>query len=102
MSTYLATVQIGRYADWTPPGTAVTDVPLRIVGPPDLDPGDFDAAFGQQHEMLEVFSRLFGPYPFAGYTVVVTADDLEIPLESQTPVDVRRATTARRLGRRRG
>ena len=27
--------------------------------------------------------RLFGPYPFAGYTVVVTDDALEIPLEAQ-------------------
>ena len=27
--------------------------------------------------------RLFGPYPFAAYTVVVTDDDLEIPLEAQ-------------------
>jgi aminopeptidase len=33
--------------------------------------------------MLEVFQRLFGPYPFAGYTAVVTDDDLEIPLEAQ-------------------
>ena len=27
--------------------------------------------------------RLFGPYPFADYTVVVTDDELEIPLEAQ-------------------
>ena len=33
--------------------------------------------------MLELFTRLFGDYPFAGYTVVVTEDELEIPLESQ-------------------
>ena len=43
----------------------------------------YDAAFGRQPEMLETFTRLFGPYPFAGYTVVVTEDELEIPLESQ-------------------
>ncbi len=84
MSTYLATVQIGRYADWKPPGTPDNGVPLRIVAPADLDPGAFGAAFQRQHEMVDVFSRLFGPYPFAGYTVVVTADDLEIPLESQS------------------
>ena len=33
--------------------------------------------------MMDVFAELFGPYPFAGYTVVVTDDDLEIPLEAQ-------------------
>jgi aminopeptidase N len=84
MATYLATVQIGRYRDWVAPGPALTAVPLRIVGPRDLDPAQVDAAFAGQHGMLEVFSRLFGPYPFSGYTVVITGDDLEIPLESQT------------------
>jgi aminopeptidase N len=84
MATYLATLQIGRYRDWTPPGEPLTEVPLRIVGPPDLDGDDFAAAFGGQHQMLEVFTRLFGPYPFASYAVVVTADELEIPLESQS------------------
>ncbi len=32
---------------------------------------------------MKLFSRLFGPYPFGGYTVVVTDDPLEIPLEAQ-------------------
>ena len=32
---------------------------------------------------MSLFEDLFGPYPFAGYTVVVTDDDLEIPLEAQ-------------------
>ena len=34
--------------------------------------------------MLRTFAALFGPYPFPVYTVVVTDDVLEIPLESQT------------------
>ena len=34
--------------------------------------------------MMELFTRLFGDYPFGRYTVVVTEDDLEIPLESQS------------------
>ena len=42
------------------------------------------AAFADQPRMLETFARLFGPYPFDAYTVVVTDDLLEIPLESQT------------------
>ena len=33
--------------------------------------------------MIDTFTRLFGPYPFEAYTVVVTDDDLEIPLEAQ-------------------
>ncbi len=34
--------------------------------------------------MMKLFVELFGPYPLAnGYTVVVTDDPLEIPLEAQ-------------------
>lgn len=84
MATYLATVQIGRYADWRPPAEPATGVPIRIAAPADLAPADFAAAFGRQHEMMDAFVELFGPYPFPGYAVVVTGDDLEIPLESQS------------------
>jgi aminopeptidase N len=78
MATYLATVHIGRYdlrrVDGQVPTYAVLPAPL-------LD--RYDTAFGDQPAMIETFSRFFGPYPFESYTVVVTADDLEIPLESQ-------------------
>ena len=84
MATYLATVQIGRYADWKLPAEPSSGVPIQVLAPADLESGAFTEAFGRQHEMMDVFERLFGPYPFAGYAVVVTADDLEIPLESQS------------------
>jgi aminopeptidase N len=45
---------------------------------------NFDHDFGRQPQMMKLFTKLFGPYPLAsGYTVVVTDDDLEIPLEAQ-------------------
>ncbi len=79
MATYLATVQIGRYQllerDAVVPLYAA--VPGRLVA-------KFDLAFGHQPQMLDLFVRLFGDYPFARYTAVVTEDDLEIPLESQS------------------
>ena len=79
MSTYLATVQIGRYVEWSAHGSAV---PVTIVAPPSRRRvAEHD--LGRQVQMLEVFQQLFGPYPFAGYTAVVTDDDLEIPLEAQ-------------------
>ena len=43
----------------------------------------YDLAFGRQPEMMDFFARRFGPYPFAAYTVVITEDELEIPLEAQ-------------------
>jgi aminopeptidase N len=79
MATYLATVQIGRY-ELRPYADA--PVPMAAAVPADAGPG-FEAAFGRQPEMMDAFVSWFGPYPFAGYTSVITADDLEIPLESQ-------------------
>jgi aminopeptidase N len=78
LATYLATVQIGRYEL----RELESDVPMQAAVPADAGPG-FEDAFGRQGEMMDVFSELFGPYPFSAYAVVVTADDLEIPLESQ-------------------
>jgi aminopeptidase N len=78
MAAYLATVQIGRYDVQS--HRAV--VPLNTVVPQRLRRGvahDFE----RQPQMLVAFQNMFGPYPFAEYTVVVTDDDLEIPLEAQ-------------------
>lgn len=79
MAPYLATVQIGRY-ERTDLGES--PVPVRVVHPPRLKSAVAEA-FSDQVRMVEVFSELFGPYPFAEYDVVVTDDVLEIPLESQ-------------------
>lgn len=79
MATYLATVQIGRYVVRQLPA----DVPVEIVLPPSLVP-DIDTGFARQGEMMSRFVDLFGPYPFPVYRVVVTDDELEIPLEAQS------------------
>jgi aminopeptidase len=79
MATYLATVQIGRYDAVE---LFASPVPTQAVLPPSLL-REFRADFGRQQEMIKLFGRLFGPYPFAAYTVVVTDDPLEIPLEAQ-------------------
>ncbi len=79
ISPYLATVQIGRYAEWRQPGS----VPCAVLGP-SAKGAAIRAAFSDQPRMIEVFSGLFGPYPYASYTAVVTEDRLEIPLESAT------------------
>ena len=79
MATYLATIQIGRY-DVIEQQTS--PVPVRVLAPRRLAPG-FEAAFGAQPQMLAFFESVFGPYPFASYTAVITDDTLEIPLESQ-------------------
>jgi len=79
-STYLATIQIGMYDMHQLPKTLV---PMRAAVPQRLR-SNFNHDFGRQPAMMKLFVKLFGPYPLsAGYTVVVTDDDLEIPLEAQ-------------------
>jgi aminopeptidase N len=79
MATYLATVQIGRYE--------LLDLPAAAVRQQALAPGRLSASvaeqFARQDEMMACFIDRFGPYPYDDYTVVVTDDELEIPLEAQ-------------------
>ncbi|GIH99427.1 aminopeptidase [Planobispora takensis] len=76
MATYLASVQIGRYQP--------TELGPRMRL---FHPGRLGARarndFGRQDRMMALFTERFGPYPFASYTVVVTEDELEIPVEAQ-------------------
>lgn len=79
-SAYLATMQIGMYRLHRTPKTPV---PMQAVVPDRLL-DNFNHDFARQPAMMKLFVKLFGPYPLsAGYTVVVTDDPLEIPLEAQ-------------------
>ncbi|WP_077489237.1 M1 family metallopeptidase [Sinomonas mesophila] len=86
MAPYLATLLIGRYQILElgrvrhrggPP------VGVFAAVPADLRQAAL-AGLRDQTDMVEHFARLFGPYPFRDYTIVVTEDELEIPLEAQT------------------
>jgi aminopeptidase N len=78
MPTYLATVQIGRYRLVD---LVAGPIPQRAAVPPRL----LTAArhdFGRQPEMMTAFERLFGPYPFGEYAVVVVDEVLDVPVEA--------------------
>ncbi|MEU4669515.1 M1 family metallopeptidase [Amycolatopsis sp. NPDC023774] len=109
-ATYLMSVQVGRYDDvelvagsgagWfshpearssrMPLGfgrgngveSVVATVPQRAAVPPRLRRA-FARDFGRQGRMMDVLQRLFGPYPFGEYVVVVTDDALDDPIEAQ-------------------
>ncbi|MBK4142130.1 M1 family peptidase [Corynebacterium macginleyi] len=76
MATYLATVQVGEFSSYSlgPNTQAWAPAFLR-----DRVRGEFS----QQQEMVDFFSSIYGPYPFPTYQVVITEDELEIPLEAQ-------------------
>lgn len=81
-STYLATLQIGLYERRTFPGPD-PGVPMQAFLPRRLR-DNFEIDFGRQPQMMALFAERFGPYPFDLYSVVITDDDLEIPIEAQT------------------
>ncbi|WP_035280662.1 M1 family metallopeptidase [Brevibacterium album] len=84
LATYLATMQIGQYrrGPLEPGAHAPAQVPLELAcGPRTWERAQ--TALSCQHAMMTAFEELFGPYPFAAYTVVVTDEPLDIPLESQ-------------------
>ena len=79
MATYLVAVHAGHYEQVT---LAAGPVPQRVVLPAAVKAPvltDLEC----QPRMMSFFTQVFGRYPFDDYTVVVTADELEIPLEAQ-------------------
>jgi len=78
MATYLATVQIGNYEL-----AQLASAPRQLgVLPPRLAVR-FHYDFARQPSIMSTFEKLFGPYPFDSYSVIVTDDDLDIPIEAQ-------------------
>ncbi|MFJ6652834.1 M1 family metallopeptidase [Microbacterium sp. NPDC091313] len=78
-ATYLAAVHIGRYRTQR---IAASDVDVSISAPPARE-SEVRRAFARVPEMLSVFAQAFGPYPQETCALVVTEDELEIPLEAQ-------------------
>lgn len=81
MASYLSTVQIGDYTK-VDMGDSAGGIPIVAYVPPSVMAG-FKEDFADQAAMLDLYVEKFGPYPFDQYTVVVTEDELEIPLEAQ-------------------
>ena len=79
MASYLATINVGQFKKVELPcetSTVVAWVPSELVANARHD-------FRDQGRMLDEFAKLFGPYPFRAYQVVICEDDLEIPIEAQ-------------------
>ncbi|MDR6866980.1 aminopeptidase [Microbacterium resistens] len=77
--SYLMSVQIGRYVR---EAVDLDGVRGEILFPRPLA-ARTHADLATLPRMMAVFQEAFGPYPLPAYRVVVTADDLEIPLEAQ-------------------
>jgi len=78
-ASYLVPMQIGRY---TVSNVDLDGVRGELHYPPSIA-ARVRADLAPLPDMVRAFHTAFGPYPFASYQVVVTEDDLEIPLEMQ-------------------
>ena len=76
---YLVTLQIGRYVE---EDAMLGRVPGRVFFPARLATR-VHADLADLGRMMQTFEGAFGAYPQPDYRVVVTPDDLEIPLEAQ-------------------
>jgi aminopeptidase N len=78
-AAYLMSVQIGRYAE-----AALNRGPIRqrLFFPARLRAKALHD-FGRHEEIMHTLQRVFGPYPFGEYAVVVAADELDDPVEAQ-------------------
>lgn len=78
VATYLAALHIGAYEQTALAG----DGRVRVFAPVPLR-SQVARAFLDVPRMMAVFESAFGPYPQEDCALVVTMDELEIPLEAQ-------------------
>ncbi|MGX1976357.1 M1 family metallopeptidase [Streptomyces kronopolitis] len=86
-SSYLVTVSLGRYTAVpltapVPADAPHPEVPQTAYLPARLLPL-FSVDFARQTRMMRYFEEIFGPYPFGEYAVVVTDEELVVPVEAQ-------------------
>ncbi|HIW96429.1 MAG TPA: M1 family metallopeptidase [Candidatus Corynebacterium gallistercoris] len=89
-STYLVAVYVGPFAHHAFPPALVgrKEVPVHAwlpAGTPEARQvrANVEQDFADQTEMITAYSRFFGTYPFPEYSVVIAAEEMEIPLEAQ-------------------
>jgi aminopeptidase N len=82
MASYLATVSVGDYALISSDAAAETGVEVEDAVPQRLAE-IFDGDFDQTDEMIDVFSELFGPYPFDEYGALIVDTEFGFALETQ-------------------
>ncbi|MFD6969200.1 M1 family metallopeptidase [Streptomyces sp. NPDC059979] len=80
--SYLVGLSIGMYQTVLLGDPGLGGVPQSAHVPAYLLP-QFSRDFARQPAMMQLFEELFGPYPFGEYAVVVTDEELDVPVEAQ-------------------
>lgn len=81
-SSYLVGLAVGRFQTALLGDPGLGGVPQTGHFPAHLMT-EFSRDFARQPQMMDLFQELFGPYPFREYAVVVTDEELDVPVEAQ-------------------
>ncbi|MET8166710.1 M1 family metallopeptidase [Streptomyces sp. NPDC005329] len=81
-SSYLVGLVIGKYQTVLLGDPGLGGIPQHGHLPAELL-AKFSRDFARQPGMMHLFQQLFGPYPFDEYAVVVTEEELDVPVEAQ-------------------
>ncbi len=81
MASYLATVNVADFVVQSSEGP--NGLPIRNYFPSDISEQAV-RAFSQTPDMIALYEKLFGPYPFEAYGAVVADTTLSFALETQT------------------
>jgi aminopeptidase N len=81
-SSYLVGLAIGKFETVLLGDPGFGGIPMHGHIPAQLLP-EFSRDFARQPAMMDLFQRLFGPYPFEEYAVVVTDEEFDVPVEAQ-------------------
>lgn len=84
MSTYLATVAIGKFDIYTSSTPSITGDPIAIWSFVDPTTGLASAARTLLPEVIDFEEKLFGPYPFTSAGMIVDNAQVGYALETQT------------------
>lgn len=82
MSTYLATVDVGRFGVRT--GKTPSGVPVITAVDPSVPAVNLDQFHRLNTDVTEEWSKLFGPYPFSSTGGLIDNADVGFALETQT------------------
>ncbi|MBO2463839.1 M1 family metallopeptidase [Actinomadura sp. LCR2-06] len=82
MATYLATVDVGRFAVRTT--KTASGIPVITAVDPSVAGADVDAFAKLNADVIDQWSKLFGPYPFDSTGGLIDNAQVDFALETQT------------------
>jgi aminopeptidase N len=82
MATYLATVDVGRFAVRS--GRTPGGIPIYVAADPSVARSGLDSFYDTTAKVTDAWAKLFGPYPFDSTGGIIDDAPVQFALETQT------------------